>query len=214
MGDNSDDEVVEVSRDEYLHKLDEAIRKDYGFMFSHEEPNVHQDLCIEEHNAITMKEGLGEPSNVKQHDVYCTSKGVIAEGSPSLTKDVKKNVSSIGTSKSKKRLPAKKSGKHTIPEDPEFCNFTRRGKYRLRLPVMVSKRAGFTKNLHTLKFENLQGQVSIYEVKPEKNGSASRYSVINWPIYMAENNLNDGVMLDFTYVTSKKTVILKNVRSA
>ncbi|KAM0056974.1 hypothetical protein Hdeb2414_s0006g00224821 [Helianthus debilis subsp. tardiflorus] len=113
MGDNSDDEVVEVSRDEYLHKLDEAIRKDYGFMFSHEEPNVHQDLCIQEQNAITIKEGLGEPSNVKQHDVYCTSKGVIAGGSPSLTKD--------------------------------------------RLPVLVSKRAGFTKNLHTLKFENLQG---------------------------------------------------------
>ncbi|KAF5773766.1 hypothetical protein HanRHA438_Chr13g0603031 [Helianthus annuus] len=178
MGDNSDDEVVEVSRDEFFHKLDE-------------------DLCIQEQNAITIKEGLGEPSNVKQHDVYCTSKGVIAEGSQSLTKDVKKNVRSVGTSKSKKRLP----GKHNIPEDPEFCNFTRRGEYRLRLPALVSKRAGFTKKLHTLKFENLQGQVSIYEVKPEKNGSASRYSVINWPIFMAENNLNDGVMLYFTYVT-------------
>ncbi|MFS8022084.1 hypothetical protein Hanom_Chr16g01435361 [Helianthus anomalus] len=205
MGDNSDDEVVEVSRDQFFHKLDEALHKDYGFMFSHEEPNVHQDLCIQEQNAITIKEGLGEPSNGKQHDVDCNSKGVIAEGSPSLTKDVKKNVSSVGTSKSKKRLPGKKSVKHTIPEDPEFSS-----------SGPVSKRAGFTKKLHTLKFENLQGQVSIYEVKPEKNGSASRYSVINiiWPIFMAENNLNDGVMLDFTYVTSKKkTVILKNVRS-
>ncbi|KAF5765102.1 putative transcription factor B3-Domain family [Helianthus annuus] len=194
MGDNSDDEVVEVSRDEFIHKLDE-------------------DICMQEQNSINIKEGLGEPSNVKQHDVYFTSKGVIAEGSPSVTKEVKKNVSSVGTSKSKKRLPGKKSGKHNIPEDPEFCNFTRRGEYRLRLPALASKRAGFTKKLHTLKFENLQGQVSIYEVKPEKNGSASRYSVINWPIFMAENNLNDGVMLDFTYVTSKKTVILKNVRS-
>ncbi|KAJ0809147.1 putative transcription factor B3-Domain family [Helianthus annuus] len=193
MGDNSDDDVVEVSRDEYLHKLDE-------------------DLCIQDQNAITIKDGLGEPSNVKQHDV-CISNGVIDEVSPSLTRDVKKNVSYIGTSKSKKRLPAKKCGKHTIPEDPEFCNFTRKGEYRLRLPVLVSKRAGFTKKLHTLKFENLQGQVSLYEVKPEKNGSASRYSVINWPIFMAENNLDDGVMLDFTYVTSKKTVILKNVRA-
>ncbi|MFS8014632.1 hypothetical protein Hanom_Chr15g01346781 [Helianthus anomalus] len=37
-----------------------------------------------------------------------------------------------------------------------------------RLPVGVSNRAGFTKKLHTLKIENMQGQVSTYEVKPEK----------------------------------------------
>ena len=78
-----------------------------------------------------------------------------------------------------------------------------------RLPVGVSNRAGFTKKLHTLKIENMQGQVSTYEVKREKNGSAKRYSVIDWPVFMAENKLNDGDMLDFTYVTSKKTVILK-----
>ncbi|MFS8031885.1 hypothetical protein Hanom_Chr17g01551161 [Helianthus anomalus] len=100
MGDNSDDEVLEVSRDQFVHKLDK------------------------EQNAITINEGLGEPSKGKQLDVDCTSKGFIAEGSPSLTKD--------------------------------------------RLLVLVSNRAGFTKKLHTLKFENLQGQVSIYEVKPEK----------------------------------------------
>ncbi|MFS7901537.1 hypothetical protein Hanom_Chr01g00000841 [Helianthus anomalus] len=175
MGDNSDDEVLEVSRDQFVHKLDE-------------------DLCIQEQNAITINEGLGEPSKGKQLDVDCTSKGFITEGSPSLTKDVKKNVSSVGTSKSKKRLPGKKSEKHTIPEDPEFCNFARRGEYRLRLPVLVSNRAGFTKKLHTLKFENPQGQVSIYEVKQEKNGSALRYSVINWPRFITENNLNDGIM--------------------
>ncbi|MFS7984355.1 hypothetical protein Hanom_Chr11g00985531 [Helianthus anomalus] len=168
MGDNSDDEVLEVSRDQFVHKLDE-------------------DLCIQEQNAITINEGLGEPSKGKQLDVDCTSKGFIAEGSPSLTKDVKKNVSSVGTSKSKKRLPGKKSEKYTIPEDPEFCTLH-------RLPVLVTNRVGFTKKLHTLKFENLQWQVSIYEVKPEKNGSALRYSVINWPRFMAENNLNDGIM--------------------
>ncbi|MFS7938329.1 hypothetical protein Hanom_Chr05g00438371 [Helianthus anomalus] len=194
MGDNSDDEVLEVSRDQFVHKLDE-------------------DLCIQEQNAITINEGLGEPSKGKQHDVDCTSKGFIAKGSPSLIKDVKKNISSVGTSKSKKRLTGKKPEKHTIPEDPEFCNFTRRGEYRLRLPVRVSNRAGFTKKLHRLKFENLHWQVSISEVKPEKNGSALRYSVINSPRFMAENNLNDDFMLDFTYVTSKKTVILKNARS-
>ncbi|MFS7914379.1 hypothetical protein Hanom_Chr02g00152681 [Helianthus anomalus] len=42
MGDNSDDEVLEISRDQFVHKVDEALRKDYGFFFSHEEPNVHQ----------------------------------------------------------------------------------------------------------------------------------------------------------------------------
>ncbi|MFS8016002.1 hypothetical protein Hanom_Chr15g01363291 [Helianthus anomalus] len=42
MGDNSDDEVLEISRDQFVHKVDEALCKDYGFFFSHEEPNVHQ----------------------------------------------------------------------------------------------------------------------------------------------------------------------------
>ncbi|MFS7987581.1 hypothetical protein Hanom_Chr11g01024641 [Helianthus anomalus] len=158
MGDNSDDDVLEISRDEYVHKVDE-------------------DLCIQQQDAITMKEGVGETSKAKQHDVDCTSKGIIAEGSQSLKNDkltnlviikVKENIRSVGSSKSKNPLHGNKSRKPTIPEDPEFLNFTRKGEYRLRLPVGVSNRAGFTKKLHTLKFENLQGQVSIYEVKPEK----------------------------------------------
>ncbi|MFS7920552.1 hypothetical protein Hanom_Chr03g00226211 [Helianthus anomalus] len=60
MGDNSDDEVLEISRDQFVHKVDEALRKDYGFFFSHEEPNVHQDLCIQQEDAITIKEGVGK----------------------------------------------------------------------------------------------------------------------------------------------------------
>ncbi|KAJ0803434.1 putative transcription factor B3-Domain family [Helianthus annuus] len=164
MGENSDDDVLEISRDDYVHKVDEALRKDYGFFFSHEERDVDQ---------------------------------------------VKENISSSGSSKTKKRLHGNKSRKPTIHEDPEVLNFTRKGEYRLRLPVGVSNRAGFSKKLHTLKFENLQGQVTVYEVKREKNGRAVRYSVINWPLFMTENNLNDGDMLDFTYLTSKKTVILK-----
>ncbi|KAJ0739595.1 hypothetical protein HanOQP8_Chr06g0207491 [Helianthus annuus] len=40
MGDNSDDEVLEISRDQFVHKVDEALRKDYGFFYSNEEPNV------------------------------------------------------------------------------------------------------------------------------------------------------------------------------
>ncbi|KAJ0710333.1 putative transcription factor B3-Domain family [Helianthus annuus] len=225
MGDNSDDEVLEISRDQFVQKVDE------------------------EEDGINMKEGFGKTSKGKEHDVDCTSKGIIAGGSLSLKNDVsteiytnnmlllviiwyplegnkfliinvKENLSSVGSSKSKnvgsskskKTLHGTKSGKDTINEDPELLNFTRKGEYRLRLPVGVSNRAGFTKKLHTLKIENLQGHVSIYEVKAEKNGSGVRYSVINWPVFMAENNLNDGDMLDFTYVTSKKTLILKNVR--
>ncbi|MFS7954041.1 hypothetical protein Hanom_Chr07g00625661 [Helianthus anomalus] len=42
MRDNSDDEVLEISRDQFVHKVDEALRKEYGFFFSHEEPNVHK----------------------------------------------------------------------------------------------------------------------------------------------------------------------------
>ncbi|KAM0040222.1 hypothetical protein Hdeb2414_s0012g00391281 [Helianthus debilis subsp. tardiflorus] len=42
MGDNSDDEVLEISRDQFVQKVDEALLKDYGFFFSHEVPNVHQ----------------------------------------------------------------------------------------------------------------------------------------------------------------------------
>ncbi|XP_022008281.1 uncharacterized protein LOC110907640 [Helianthus annuus] len=210
MGDNSDDEVLEISRDQFVLKVDEALRKDYGFFFSHEEPNVHQDICIPQEDAITMNEGVGNTSKGKQHDVECTSKGFISEGSQSITKD--ENIRSVGSSKYKKRLHGDNCGQHTIPEDPEVLNFTRKGEYRLRLPVGVSNRAGFTKKFHTLKIENMQGQVSTYEVKRQKNGSALRYSVIDWPVFMAENKLNDGDMLDFTYVTSKKTVILKNVR--
>ncbi|XP_022003873.1 uncharacterized protein LOC110901349 [Helianthus annuus] len=97
MGDNSDDDVLEISRDEYVHKVDEALRKDYGFFFSHEEQNVDQDLCIQQQDAITMKEGV--------------------------EKQVRLNNMTL-----------------------------------IRLPVGVSNRAGFTKKLHTLKFENLQGQ--------------------------------------------------------
>ncbi|XP_035841272.1 uncharacterized protein LOC118488167 [Helianthus annuus] len=211
MGDNSDDEVLEISRDQFVQKVDEALRKDYGFFFKHEEPNVPQDSCIPQEDTITM-EGSGNTSKVKQHDVQSTSKAFISEGSQSHTEDAKENIRSVGSSKYKKRLHGDNRGQHTIPEDPEVLNFTRKGEYRLRLPVGVSNRAGFTKKLHTLKIENMQGQVSTYEVKREKNGSALRYSVIDWPVFMAENNLNDGDMLDFTYVTSKKTVILKNVR--
>ncbi|KAF5754237.1 putative transcription factor B3-Domain family [Helianthus annuus] len=216
MGDNSDDDVLEISRDEYVHKVDEALRKDYGFFFSHEERNVDQ-----QQDAIAMKERVGETIKAKQHEFDCTSKGIIDEGSQSLKNDkltnlviikVKENIRSAGSSKTKKRMHGNKSRKPTIHEDPEFLNFTRKGEYRLRLPVGVSNRAGFSKKRHTLKFENLQGQVTVYEVKSEKNGSALRYSVINWPLFMTENNLNDGDMLDFTYLTSKKTVILKNVR--
>ncbi|KAF5820765.1 putative transcription factor B3-Domain family [Helianthus annuus] len=205
MGENSDDDVLEISRDDYVHKVDEALRKDYGFFFSHEERDVDQD-------AIAMKERVGETIKAKQHDFDCTSKGTIDEGCQSLKNDVKENISSSGSSKTKKRLHGNKSRKPTIHEDPEVLNFTRKGEYRLRLPVGVSNRAGFSKKLHTLKFENLQGQVTVYEVKREKNGRAVRYSVINWPLFMTENNLNDGDMLDFTYLTSKKTVILKKVR--
>ncbi|KAM0054381.1 hypothetical protein Hdeb2414_s0006g00194271 [Helianthus debilis subsp. tardiflorus] len=179
MGENSDDEVLEISRDQFVHKVDKALHKDYGFFFSHEEPNVHQDICIPQQDAITMKEGVGNTSKGKQHDVECTSKGFISEGSQSLTKDVKENIRSVGSSKYKKRLHGDNCRQHTIPEDPEVLNFTCKGEYRLRLPVGVSNRAGFTKKLHTLKIENLHGQVSTYELKPEKNGSALRYSVIN-----------------------------------
>ncbi|KAJ0818594.1 hypothetical protein HanPI659440_Chr00c01g0704261 [Helianthus annuus] len=42
MGDNSNDEVLEISRDQFVQKVDAALRKDYGFFFSHEVPNVHQ----------------------------------------------------------------------------------------------------------------------------------------------------------------------------
>ncbi|MFS7931942.1 hypothetical protein Hanom_Chr04g00361911 [Helianthus anomalus] len=77
MGDNSDDEVLEISRDQF------ALRKDYGFFFSHEVPNVHQ-----QEDGITMNEGVGKTSKGKEHDVDCTSKGIIAEGSQSLKKDV------------------------------------------------------------------------------------------------------------------------------
>ncbi|XP_035836273.1 uncharacterized protein LOC118484348 [Helianthus annuus] len=168
MGDNSDDEVLEISRDQFVQKVDEALRQDYGFFFSHEEPNDHQDICIPQEDAITMKEGVGNTSKGKLHDVECTSKGFISEGSQYLTKDVKESIRSVGSSKSKKRLHGENCGQHTVPEDPAVLNFTRKGEYRLRLPVGVSKRAGFTKKLHTLKIENMQGQVSTYEVKREK----------------------------------------------
>ncbi|KAM0041544.1 hypothetical protein Hdeb2414_s0011g00367541 [Helianthus debilis subsp. tardiflorus] len=42
MGDNSVDEVLEISRDQFVQKVDEALRQDYGFFFSHEEPIDHQ----------------------------------------------------------------------------------------------------------------------------------------------------------------------------
>ncbi|MFS7928629.1 hypothetical protein Hanom_Chr04g00323001 [Helianthus anomalus] len=88
MGDNSDDEVLEISRDQFVEKVDEALRKDYGFFFSHEVPNVHQDLLIQQEDGINMKEGFGKTSKGKEHGVDCTSKGIIAEGSQSLKKDV------------------------------------------------------------------------------------------------------------------------------
>uniref|UniRef100_A0A1Y3BXH1 Uncharacterized protein n=1 Tax=Helianthus annuus TaxID=4232 RepID=A0A1Y3BXH1_HELAN len=42
MADHSDDEVIEISRDQFVQTVDEALRKEYGFFFSHEEPNVPQ----------------------------------------------------------------------------------------------------------------------------------------------------------------------------
>ncbi|XP_022018330.1 uncharacterized protein LOC110918304 [Helianthus annuus] len=211
MADHSDDEVIEISRVQFVQTVDEALRKEYGFFFSHEEPNVPQDSCIPQKDTITI-EGSGNTSKVKQHEVQCTSKAFISQGSQSHTEDAKENIDSVGSSKYKKRLDGDSCAQNTIPEDQKVLNFTRKGEYRLRLPVGVSKRAGFKKKLHTLNIENMQGQVTTYEVKPERNGKALRYSVIDWPVFMAENNLNDGDMLDFTYVNSKKTVILKNVR--
>ncbi|MFS7947566.1 hypothetical protein Hanom_Chr06g00549751 [Helianthus anomalus] len=77
-----------------------------------------------------------------------------------------------------------------------------------RLPVEVANRAGFTQKIHSLKVQNLEGHVVVYKVKTETNGGAKRYSVENWCKFMGDN-LIDGVMLDFTFVTSSKTIILK-----
>ncbi|MFS8026176.1 putative DNA-binding pseudobarrel domain superfamily [Helianthus anomalus] len=82
-----------------------------------------------------------------------------------------------------------------------------------RLPVEVANRAGFKKKRHSLKVQNLEGNVVVYIAKTEKNGSANRYSVENWQKFMDDNNFIDGMMLDFTFLTSKNTIILKNVRS-
>ncbi|MFS7925511.1 hypothetical protein Hanom_Chr04g00285921 [Helianthus anomalus] len=87
MADHSDDEVIEISRDQFVQTVDAALRKEYGFFFSNEEPNVPQDSCIPQKDTITI-EGSGNTSKVKQHEVQCTSKAFISEGSQSHTEDV------------------------------------------------------------------------------------------------------------------------------
>ncbi|MFS8011598.1 putative transcription factor B3-Domain family [Helianthus anomalus] len=113
----------------------------------------------------------------------------------------------------KKSSPPKKVQKGNVNTDSEFFDFTRKGEYRLRLPVEVANRAGFKKKRHSLNVQNLEGEVVVYTAKIEKNGTANRYSVENWQKFMDDNKLIDGMMLDFTFVTSKNTIILKTVRS-
>ncbi|KAJ0879313.1 putative transcription factor B3-Domain family [Helianthus annuus] len=125
---------------------------------------------------------------------------------------VKQNVPSVGTSSLKKYIIPKKGQTWNFPVDAKNFDFTRKGEYRLRLPVEVANRAGFTKKKHSLKVQNLEGHV-VYTAKTEKIGCAKRYSVDNWQKFMADNNLINGVMLDFTFVTSKNTIILRKVRS-
>ncbi|MFS7904638.1 hypothetical protein Hanom_Chr01g00038481 [Helianthus anomalus] len=117
---------------------------------------------------------------------------------------VKQNVPSVGTSRLKKHSLAKKGQTGNVFVDAEFFDFTRKGEYRLCLPVEVANRAGFTKKIHSLKVQNLEGHV-VYTAKTEKNGCAKRYSVENCRQFMVDNNLIDAVMLEFTFVTSKKT---------
>ncbi|KAJ0601492.1 putative DNA-binding pseudobarrel domain superfamily [Helianthus annuus] len=86
--------------------------------------------------------------------------------------------------------------------DPEFFNFSRKGDYRLRLPAEVVDRAGLSDNLQPLYVQNMTRDVEVYETKTELNGGALRYAVDGWRKFMADNQLEFGHMLHFTYVTS------------
>ncbi|MFS7910068.1 hypothetical protein Hanom_Chr02g00101951 [Helianthus anomalus] len=56
--------------------------------------------------------------------------------------------------------------------DAEFFNFSRKGDYRLCLPVEVVNRAGLSDNLQPLSVQNMIGDVEVYETKTELNSGA------------------------------------------
>ncbi|MFS7984294.1 putative transcription factor B3-Domain family [Helianthus anomalus] len=97
--------------------------------------------------------------------------------------------------------------------DPEFFNFRRKGDYRLRLHVEVVNRAGLFDNLEPLYVQNMTGDVEVYETKTELNSGTLRYVVDGWRKFMADNQLEFGQMLHFTYVTSQKKIVLNDVTS-
>ncbi|KAM0071462.1 putative transcription factor B3-Domain family [Helianthus debilis subsp. tardiflorus] len=97
--------------------------------------------------------------------------------------------------------------------DAEFFNFSRKGDYRLRLPVEVVNRAGLSDNLQPLSVQNMTRDVEVYETKTELNSGTLRYAFDGWRKFMADNHLEFGHMLHFTYVTSQKKIVLNDVTS-
>ncbi|MFS7997411.1 putative transcription factor B3-Domain family [Helianthus anomalus] len=97
--------------------------------------------------------------------------------------------------------------------DPKFFNFSRKGDYRLHLPVEVVERAGLSDNLQPLSVQNMTWDIEVYEMKTELNGGTLRYAVDGWRKFMVDNQLEFGHMLHFTYVTSKKKIVLNDVTS-
>ncbi|KAJ0612170.1 putative transcription factor B3-Domain family [Helianthus annuus] len=106
---------------------------------------------------------------------------------------------------------ARKVSGHGI--DAEFFNFSRKGDYRLRLPVEVVNRAGLSDNLQPLSVQSMTGDVEVYETKAELNSGTLRYAIDGWRKFMADNHLEFGRMLHFTYVTSQKKIVLNDVTS-
>ncbi|MFS7949191.1 putative transcription factor B3-Domain family [Helianthus anomalus] len=97
--------------------------------------------------------------------------------------------------------------------DAEFFNFSCKGHYRLRLPIEVVNRAGLSDNLQPLSVQNMIGDVGVYETKTELNSGALHYAIDGWRKFMADNHLEFGHMLHFTYVTSQKKIVLNDVTS-
>ncbi|MFS7966868.1 putative transcription factor B3-Domain family [Helianthus anomalus] len=83
----------------------------------------------------------------------------------------------------------------------------------VRLPVEVVNRAGLSDNLQPLYVLNMTGDVEIYETKTELNGGTLCYAIDGWRKFIADNQLVFGHMLHFTYVTSKKKIVLNDVTS-
>ncbi|KAJ0946966.1 putative transcription factor B3-Domain family [Helianthus annuus] len=189
-----DDEVVEISHGQFVDELDKAYGTHSGDIIRHELKTDKKLPDIHKGKGIMIKKELFKPTKTREDVVHCTFKD--------------KKIKQV-----KKSSPPKKVQARNVNTESEFFDFTRKGEYRLRLPVEVANRAGFKKKRHSLNVQNLEGEVVVYTAKIEKNGTAKRYSVENWQKFMDDNNLIDGMMLDFTFVTSKNTIILKIVRS-